>query len=173
MLFRYNYGCKKFTWWLNRFHNVFEEQGLIVHKQHHIRHSASGLCVEAMVVGHVKIAKCDPDNAWQRWGFIVGGVGGRARIAPIVSNGGDVCEPAPFFPRDSRFRILYIFSVVNTPSPRPSRPPSPGCWVSVISSYCNFSLSSLPRGVVMLLHFSDSSTQIASSRTGSASCPRS
>ena len=71
-LFRHNYGCKKFTWWLNRFRNVFEEQGLIIHKHHHVRHSASGLCLEAMVVGHVKLAKCDPDNTYQRWGFIVG-----------------------------------------------------------------------------------------------------
>lgn len=70
MLFRYTYGCKKFDWWLHRFQNVFEEQGLIVDRQHHIRHSATGLCLEGTQNLRVKMAVCDPVILLQKWGFI-------------------------------------------------------------------------------------------------------
>ncbi|CAD7966872.1 unnamed protein product [Amoebophrya sp. A25] len=73
LLFRYSYGCKKFDWWLHRFQSVFEQQGLIVDKQHHVRHSATGLCLEAdLKESKVAMAVCQPENDLQRWGWING-----------------------------------------------------------------------------------------------------
>lgn len=70
LLFRYNYlsdagssmdgvvgerprrKCHNFNWWLRRFQSVFETQGLIVAKQHHLRHSLSGMCLESEPKGN-------------------------------------------------------------------------------------------------------------------------
>ncbi|CAD7957973.1 unnamed protein product [Amoebophrya sp. A120] len=70
MLFRFNYGCEKFQWWLRRFESVFETQGLIVDKQHHLRHTATGYCMEGTDKGKIVFDVCSPEKDTQKWGFI-------------------------------------------------------------------------------------------------------
>jgi len=88
LLFRHAYGtalrlhgtggCHNFDWWFDKFYDVFETQGLVMSAAHHLRHTASGLCLTAQDNGKTELAtvhlrECAPDEGTQKWSVITNG----------------------------------------------------------------------------------------------------
>ena len=123
-LFRFAYNCHNFQWWLNRFYDVFEAQGLLVEHQHNIRHVPSGLCLEASgdagAGWKVVMALCNKSFNAQRWGFIKNRkriVNSEARMC--VDRGNDAYKQHPILYQcdtgDHNANQLFMFT--NTESP--------------------------------------------------------
>lgn len=132
MATRTSMRCEGFDWFVSRFRTVFEFHGLLLHEMHHLQHSASLLCLEAVDDGldggsrwrGLALRFCRPSSAAQRWGLIASGtrlINARYRQCldrGVVPGAG----PPPGLTRCDRgsesAEQLWSFSGSRKPSPR-------------------------------------------------------
>lgn len=80
MLKRMQDQCRPFNYFMQLFRTTFDQRGLFVHNMHHLRDTASGLCLtgegdkahkkDAKPEGTVLLKECRPDDTHQRWSAV-------------------------------------------------------------------------------------------------------